>query len=82
MHRSVRAGRQNQRTCWRTCHTMQDVSLEPEIRWMPQRSRAKHVTTSEGQTQVSDTDLVLAASATGPQLTDVPADPTQQLPSG
>lgn len=35
-------------TCCRTCHTMQVVSLEPEIRWIPQWSVAKQVTISEG----------------------------------
>lgn len=37
------------RTCCRTCHTMQVVSLEPEIRWMPQWSVDKQVTMSEGE---------------------------------
>lgn len=35
-------------TCCRTCHTMQVVSLEPEIRWMPQWSVDKQVTMSGG----------------------------------
>lgn len=34
-------------TCCRTCHTMQVVSLEPEMRWMPQWSVDKQVTMSE-----------------------------------
>lgn len=33
-------------TCWSTCHTIQVVSLEPEIRWIPKWSVAKHVTMS------------------------------------
>lgn len=36
-------------TCCRTCHTMQVVSLEPEIRWMPQWSVDRQVTMSEGK---------------------------------
>lgn len=36
-------------TCCRTCHTMQVVSLEPEIRWMPQWSVDKQVTMSGGE---------------------------------
>lgn len=34
-------------TCCRTCHTMQVVSLEPEIKWMPQWSTDKQDTMSE-----------------------------------
>lgn len=45
----VSVGVQTDLTCSRTCHTMQVVSLEPEIRWMPQWSIDKQDTMSGGE---------------------------------
>lgn len=44
-------------TCCRTCHTMQVVSLEPEIRWIPQWSVDRQVTMSAHNTRRSLGDI-------------------------
>lgn len=50
-------------TCSRTCHTMQVVSLEPEIRWIPQWSVDKQVTMSGGEERMDDNLLFHSKSS-------------------